>query len=936
MTKIRIALIAVLISLTQSVYTQIGNIYGKVKEANTGEPLLGANIILKDNQGVGTVSDINGDYHLTVNYGKHTLVVSYIGYKTQEIAVEITTTKTILDISLNNVELDEVVVVSDFAKVRETPIAFSNILPARLAEELAGRDIPMILNTTPGVYATEQGGGDGDARITIRGFNQRNVAVMLDGVPVNDMENGWVYWSNWFGLDMIQRTMQVQRGLGASKLGIPSVGGTINILTQGISNKATGTVKQEITDYGYFRTSFGVSSGKIGNWGVTTAGSYKWGNGWVDATPTRGLFYFLKLERRIGNHVVSLTGFGAPQQHGQRSYRTTITLIDSTYAVETAKITLTPTTTPKFINLGRRYNQHSGELSRWHINSNGDTIMAAKEQMNEKLNYFHKPQISLKDTWKVNDNLFISSIMYMSIGNGGGTSLMSSPRISYRTTPEINFQEIYNTNYQNIGTLSQQRESRNYLRASINNHIWYGLISSTEYQLNETVNISGGIDLRYYKGEHYRTVYDLMGGDILIDEQGNSPRYNNPDRNRYKKVNDKIGYYNDGHVKWYGVFGQVEVNRQIWSGFVSGSLSGVSYQRVDHFAKYYYKDTEIRLRRQLSIDPSIYFSDTVTVDNQKYYIGHPDVVQKDKNSKTMRFPGYTIKAGFNLNLTERINTFVNIGNLSRAPRFNNVFANNTNKVPSNLKNEMVYAVETGATYSSPIFSVNFNGYYTYWNNKPLDRIPSKIIEDQTYLMNITGIAARHAGIEIDAIYKPIKQIDIQGLVSIGDWIYNSSDSVNFVNEYGQLLNETAINYDARGVHVGDAAQTQLGASIRFTPVKGLFFQTRVTYFDRNYADFNPESLQVTAAIDNRRRESWKAPSYTLVDFTAGYDFRIYQKYRAALNLNILNIFDKIYISDALNNDSNIEIGAQNGFDAVSAGVFFGMGRRINAVFRLYF
>ncbi len=48
---------------------------------------------------------------------------------------------------------------------------------------LGSQDIPMILNTTPSVYATQQGGGAGDARINVRGFNQRNVAVMINGVP---------------------------------------------------------------------------------------------------------------------------------------------------------------------------------------------------------------------------------------------------------------------------------------------------------------------------------------------------------------------------------------------------------------------------------------------------------------------------------------------------------------------------------------------------------------------------------------------------------------------------------------------------------------------------------------------------------------------------------------------------------------------------------
>ena len=55
---------------------------------------------------------------------------------------------------------------------------------------------------------------------------------MINGVPVNDMENGSVYWSNWAGLSDVTSAMQVQRGLGASKVAVPSIGGTINIISK--------------------------------------------------------------------------------------------------------------------------------------------------------------------------------------------------------------------------------------------------------------------------------------------------------------------------------------------------------------------------------------------------------------------------------------------------------------------------------------------------------------------------------------------------------------------------------------------------------------------------------------------------------------------------------------------------------------------------------
>ena len=108
----------------------------------------------------------------------------------------------------------------------------------------------MILNSTPGVYATQAGSDDNGPSISIRGFKQRNVSVLIDGIPVNDMENGGVYWNNWFGLDLVTQTMQVQRGLGASKLALPAIGGTVNIVTLGIENKKKTSVKQELGSFG--------------------------------------------------------------------------------------------------------------------------------------------------------------------------------------------------------------------------------------------------------------------------------------------------------------------------------------------------------------------------------------------------------------------------------------------------------------------------------------------------------------------------------------------------------------------------------------------------------------------------------------------------------------------------------------------------------------
>ncbi|HMC97064.1 MAG TPA: TonB-dependent receptor, partial [Flavobacteriales bacterium] len=238
---------AVGLLLPAFLFAQKGVIEGTLRDEATGQTLIGATVMLSPSLAVPT--DIDGHYHLEAPYGTYTLKVTYVGFEEQSRTLVVDAPRLVLDLKLKSITLSEVQVVADVAVSRRTPVAFSTIEPRKITEELASRDIPMLLNSTPGVYATTNGGGDGDARITLRGFSQNNVAVMLDGVPVNDMENGAVYWSNWFGLDAATRSIQVQRGLGASKIAIPSVGGTINILTKGIDQKRSLIIKQEAMDH---------------------------------------------------------------------------------------------------------------------------------------------------------------------------------------------------------------------------------------------------------------------------------------------------------------------------------------------------------------------------------------------------------------------------------------------------------------------------------------------------------------------------------------------------------------------------------------------------------------------------------------------------------------------------------------------------------------
>ncbi len=938
-------------------FAQKHQVRGVVTDANSGETLIGATVSYGDGKGV--ITDMDGRYYIKLDVGSYHFKVSYVGYLQQEADITMQATDLTQNFQLKTLTLTEVEVVADVAKTRETPVAFSTVQPIKLQEELASRDIPMILNKTPGAYATQQGGGDGDARINIRGFSQRNLAVMIDGIPVNDMENGWVYWSNWFGLDAVTRSIQVQRGLGASKLALPSVGGTMNIISKGIDANLGGTIKQEVGSDGYLRTSLGITTGLLKHgWGVTIAGSYKQGNGWVDNTWTKGWFFYLRVDKKLGRHLLTLSAMGAPQEHAQRSYEKSIATFDKNYASD-----LGIDTSKTGRSYGIRYNPNWGYLNRWTGSIDHPVYQENPEQLSSAMNFYFKPQLSLRDFWRINDKFYWSNIIYASFGQGGGTGTARADKngtpgsatfITDPTNGQVDFQVEYDNNRNSSG-LNPNNIALAILRSSNNNHYWYGLLSTFNWEINQNLTLSGGVDLRTYRAEHYRTVYDLLGGNYFLD---------NSNENRIKTqqlgIDDKIVYNDDALVRWGGLFTQLEFKKGNWTAFLNLTAALTGYQRIDYFRK---KDVVIdgNIYNEAIGYGDIFYSNgtqnlTYYADstNDSHYTSHDttfvirngadtsyitNATAYDINSKQSRYthtkwkwlPGFTVKGGLNYNIDDRNNVFLNLGYLSKAPRFANVF-DNSNKLFRDIKNEIIQALEIGYSYNSKTIAINVNGYLTYWQNRPLDFASKVTIEEEQYSYNINGIDAFHKGVEIEFGWKPLPCLQWDRVLSIGDWRWVSGDSVYIYDDNNKLL--TTRYFDAHGVHVGDAAQIQYMESIRWEIIKYLYVSGSFTLFTKNYSQFDPISLGPDPAdpsykyldANGNPRDSWMLPTYFLVDLNAGYRF-VFKKFKLDLRATVLNLLDRKYISDAQNNDSYSTTTSD--FNAASAGVFFGQGRTFN-------
>ncbi|MEY3397899.1 MAG: hypothetical protein RL220_493 [Bacteroidota bacterium] len=930
-TTLVIALLAAVPALSQS-----ASVKGTVIDALTGETLPLAVISWSDTQ--SATADLDGNFSFKVDYGTYTFKVNSVGYNEWKQEVSVEKPEVLLEVQMTNKMLREIIITSDYAIGRDVPVAVSNITLKQVEEELAGREVATLANNTPGAYATRSGGGDGDARVSIRGFSQNNVAVMLDGVPVNDMENGWVYWSNWFGLDMVMQTTQIQRGLGASKLVIPAVGGTMNIITRGIEQEQKVRLRYDYLDGAFSRVSFGYNSGRLkGDWAWSLAGSYKKGDGWVDGTFTEGLFWYAKVEKIIGKHTLSLYGFGAPQEHGQRSRPDAIALYDREMALELGADT---TGVPTY---GIGYNPHVGPLTEYDVVNNQRVGETFTERFNERKNYYHKPQFSLKDVWNIDDFSFLSTTVYLSIGNGGGTRLDQFPqRSSYLPNGDLNVQAMYDVNsgltpplfsgpdYNIDYAISPtDRYAFNYLKSSINNHFWYGVISNYSRQLSENLDLAVGLDVRRYKGEHYRELYNLLGADYIVTQSN----FDNNNPNLVKRPGDIIDYHNDAFVQWGGLFGQLEYKAKRWNAFGSLSVARTGYKRKDYFLpkSITVDGEEIAVGYELLGDTHILSPDTVYHSGQAYT---PSTAGLDYQTTDWYWRNtFTIKSGVSHKISDDWQAFVNAGYLDKAPLFNQVY-NLQNQLQNNIENEKIYSIEAGAAFHRKWIDSHINVYHTTWKNKPYTNglsVPNPQDPTENITTNIQGMGARHMGVEVDMAIKITENFTWEGLVSVGDWIWTTGDTLDIFDDNGnQVFNLDGtpyqVSYDAKGVHVNDAAQIQLGTLLRydFLKKKG-YVKTRYTWFDKNYAQFDPFSLRGA----NAGRDSWQMPAYGQLELHAGYRVTV-KKLLFDFRASVFNVLGSHFITDAYNNDTNGLYNVDDsGFDAASATVHFGQPRWFN-------
>ncbi|MFQ5550173.1 MAG: TonB-dependent receptor, partial [Gemmatimonadales bacterium] len=506
--------------------------------------------------------------------------------------------------------------------------------------------------------------------------------------------------------------------------------------------------------------------------------------------------------------------------------------------------------------------------------------------LNERENFFHKPQVNLNWFSSLTETLDLSTVAYYSGGRGGGTGTYGSLVWDYSGPSRVaDWDATIARNASEPGQVS-----RGILRNSRNNQWTLGAITKLQNQFTPELRVELGLDWRTATIDHYREVRDLLGGTSFTNTS--SDFWTTAEQSR--GLGDKIAYDNTNQVGWLGGHLQAEYSTSGFTFFGMGGVSTISYTFTDHF-------TDDGTGNELRLE-----SGTIT--------------------------GMQIKGGGLYNVSDQVGVFLNAGYMSKVPIFDGVIDDNNGILNPDPQNEKILAFELGLNYMSLDRSIRLglNAYYTQWN----DRTRVRNILDNNgndALISLLGLDALHSGIEAEASFRLSNLLRLDFSAGLNDWRYTDDASGTFRPD---ARDAATVPYDfyVRDLKVGDAPQRQASLAVSAFPVEGLFLQLVGRTYGRHFSAFDPFGR----TDETDRAQSWQVPGYSVLDghfaYTLPQSFRFAQRTRVFAH--VYNILDEVYIIDAT--DNSRFNGFDGDHDADDAEVHFGLQRRFNVGLQVNF
>ena len=390
-------LLVLLLFFTSIISAQTNVIKGKITSFD-GIPLPLANISLI-NSSIGAVADKNGNFTLKLDTNYSGIIqFSFVGYKSKRISIADLSFVNNNFISLEKLPFTSqtVLVEGSIGEKGITPMAFAKVTQNDIEESYVHQDVPEYLSYLPSTtFYSESGNGIGYNYLSIRGFDQRRIAISVNGIPQNDPEDNNVYWHDMPNILSSVGIIQVQRGAGAGVIGYPAIGGSINIITSNFSDKPRTVLGSDFGSFNTRKYSATFGSGLIDekysiyvNLSKTLSDGYR-NLSWVNLNS----FYFSAV--RFDENITSqINIYGGPISDG-----------------------LVYTGLPKEIIKNRKLRKENYSYWEWDKANNQFQPWSTKRKVTE-IEEFSQPHYELLNEIKISDNIKVNSALFLVLGDG--------------------------------------------------------------------------------------------------------------------------------------------------------------------------------------------------------------------------------------------------------------------------------------------------------------------------------------------------------------------------------------------------------------------------------------------------------------------------------------------------------------------------------------
>ncbi|MEO9483377.1 MAG: TonB-dependent receptor [Ekhidna sp.] len=234
--------------------------------------------------------------------------------------------------SLKTLQLEEVAITAVRAS-EQAPIPQTNISKKQIEEVYVGQHpIFMLEKLTPGFFSYSESGSSfaNYGSFRLRGINQERINITLNGVPLNDMIDQGVFFSNFTDVANNFESIQVQRGVGTSSNGVSSYGGSINFESINLRGKESFSEAQlGVGSFDTYRGNFQHFTGiNEKGWGFLTSFSKLTTDGYRDNTETDATSFFLTGGYYGDRDIFKMTLFSARSENGLGYYTIDKSILD--------------------------------------------------------------------------------------------------------------------------------------------------------------------------------------------------------------------------------------------------------------------------------------------------------------------------------------------------------------------------------------------------------------------------------------------------------------------------------------------------------------------------------------------------------------------------------------------------------------------------------